>query len=499
MSQTVSVTQGPEIAARRNDTDGEPPYCTDTCNVIIFGEAGAGKSSLVNLIAREHKARISSDTMGCTTETNTYETEISIPLKLKVKLFDTAGLDEGPGGAVPNMQARKVLKKLIQTLIMQGGIHLIMYCVRGERVTRTLRRNYGLIRSQVKMRVPIALVVTGLEYHEPDMEVWWRKNERIISNLGMTFAGHACVTTAMSHKNASPKLQERREESYHTVCNLIEQCRLSNEIGIHGVNPRDTIKPTPSAIKNIVLFGQMGAGKSSLVNLMAGNDEAVTSNDMQRCTPHWKEYPVTFGSESYKVFDTVGLVAPQLKRDEYLDAVEDAYKLIQHLETQGGINLLLFCIRASEVPDTLQKNYRLFHEFLCDKKIPIVVVITHLEHEAGTMDGWWKNNSGTLRDWNIRVAGHACITAIKGNRPILYEESRVKIRNLVKKFTDDEQAWIGGNNTFVSPRHKLKGPLVGNGSFHETNDIVLFFTQRCGMSPDDANKLADRIKKDGVE
>jgi len=70
------------------------------------------------------------------------------------------------------MQAQKVLKNLIRTLIMQGSIHLIMYCVWGERVTRTLRWNYDLIRSQVKMRVPIVLVVTGLEYHEPDMEVW---------------------------------------------------------------------------------------------------------------------------------------------------------------------------------------------------------------------------------------------------------------------------------------------------------------------------------------
>jgi len=60
----------------------------------------------------------------------------------------------------------------------------------------------------------------------------------------MTFAGHACVTTAMFHKNASPKLQERRDESYLTVCNLIKQSRLSNESGIHGVNRQGTINPT---------------------------------------------------------------------------------------------------------------------------------------------------------------------------------------------------------------------------------------------------------------
>jgi len=79
--------------AGHNNTNGEPLHRTDTCNVIIFGEAGAGKSSLVNLITKEHKARISSDAVGCTTETNIYETEIS---KWKVKLFDTAGWSSSP-------------------------------------------------------------------------------------------------------------------------------------------------------------------------------------------------------------------------------------------------------------------------------------------------------------------------------------------------------------------------------------------------------------------
>jgi tRNA U34 5-carboxymethylaminomethyl modifying GTPase MnmE/TrmE len=252
--------------------------------------------------------------------------------------------------------------------------------------------------------------------------------------------------------------------------------------------------------KNIVLFGQMGAGKSSLVNLMAGEDVADTSNDMPCCTLCYKEYPITISSESYMVFDTVGLQAPQLNMAEYFGAVKDACKLIQHLETYGGIDLFLFCICPSEVRNTLQKNYWLFHEILCNKKVPIVAVITHLEHKAGAMDDWWKENRKTLHDWNIRVAGHACITAIEGNSPTRYKESRVTICNLVKQFTDDrhKQAWIRGNNTFVSSRNKLKGPLVGSGSSHE-KDIVLCLTQHCGVSPEDAIKLADMIKKGGIE
>ncbi|KAG2030273.1 P-loop containing nucleoside triphosphate hydrolase protein [Suillus americanus] len=196
----------------------EPLHRTDTCNIVICGEAGSGKSSLVNLIAGTNMAVTSPDAMGCTTGTSVYD--ILVRGTSKVKFFDTAGLDEGSEGAVPDKKARRMLRELLQTLMEQGGIHLIMYCVRGQKTIRTLRRNYELIHSQVKKEVPIVLVVTCLESYKPDMEEWWRVNEPAISNLGMTFAGHACITTAISH-------EARRAHSYDAVCKLIERCRMS--------------------------------------------------------------------------------------------------------------------------------------------------------------------------------------------------------------------------------------------------------------------------------
>ncbi|KAG1745356.1 uncharacterized protein EDB91DRAFT_1335301 [Suillus paluster] len=202
---------------------------TETCNVVIFGEAGAGKSSLVNLISGTQKAQTSSDATGCTTETNVYERDIVVQNKiLKVNLFDTAGLDEGPEGTVPHKEAQRVLKKLLRTLMEQGGIHLLIYCMQGTRESRALRRNY-------RTEFPIVLVVTRLENQEPDMEEWWRNNQQSISNLGMTFAGHACVTTVTINEGDGDRLKQRRKQSYHTVCNLIEQCRLPNEKGVHDV------------------------------------------------------------------------------------------------------------------------------------------------------------------------------------------------------------------------------------------------------------------------
>jgi predicted GTPase len=251
---------------------------------------------------------------------------------------------------------------------------------------------------------------------------------------------------------------------------------------------------------NIVLFGQAGAGKSSLVNLMAGETVAKTSGNLKSCTLKSQTHPIKFDNKYYNVFDTVGLEEPQLGVQQYLETVENAYKLIQNLEEQGGIDLLLFCMRAGRLTATLQSNYRLFHEFLCDKKVPIVVVITYLENEAGEMDNWWKNNKDVFDRLGIDVAGHACITAIRGNYPERYEESRSTIRKVVKEFTADGQkeAWKGGDSTFVSFVRKLKGLFQGKGKLPPRKKIVSRLTKRCALSPDVAGRLADMIRDEGA-
>ncbi|KAG1868388.1 hypothetical protein F4604DRAFT_2020692 [Suillus subluteus] len=435
-----------------NDAE-EVSYCTDSCSVVIFGETGAGKSSLINLIARTEAAPTSPDATGCTTGTKEYMHDISIQNRtLKVKLLDTAGLNEGSEGTVPAEEGRKVLRKLLQKRMGQDDINLIMYCVQGTKQGRHgikgLCRNYEICKSEVQGRVPIVLVVTGLENMKTEMEEWWRNNERFISEHSMAFAGHACITTLTDDAT----LRGRRDQSYRAVCKLIEECRTRN--GHRRDGP-----------KKIVLFGEAGAGKSSVVNLMAGKEVAAASNDMQRCTLHWQDYTIDFGGESYTVFDTVGLEKPQLGINGYLDSVENVYRLIKKLDQQGGIDLLL-AITGS------------FTEFLCEKKVPIVLVFTHLERE---------------------VTDHACITAanrLEGRHKILYEESRATVRTLVEKFTADEQksSWIGGNGRFVSLMRKLK-ELLPEPLDLKKKDIVSRLMQRCSLSPDVARQLAEMIKQ----
>lgn len=489
---------------------------TDTYNIVIFGETGAGKSSLVNLIVGSETAPASCDAEGCTAETQEYIYDLVIHGKTsKVKFFDTAGLGEGSEGKVPDKKARKNLKDILQRLMEQDGIHLLMYCVDGKKQGReaikALCRNYKLCTFEVKKRVPIVLVVTRLETIEPEMEEWWKNNEQFISEHDMTFTGHACITTLTD----DAMLQGRHDQSYFNVCKLIAECCTrsgSKRNECKGNGPKrnvperklpkkikstapQRIDPERNRLKNIVLFGETGADKSSLVKLMAGKEVSVTSPDPQRCTMHWKDYIIDFGDKTYKVFDTIGLEEPQLGIREYLESVDGAYRLIKELDRQGGIDLLLFCIRPCRINATLYGNYKLFHDYLCEGNVPIVLVIAHLERE---MEGWWEGVQSKFERYGVRVADHACIFATDGSDgPYETCDDEVTIRHLVEKFTANGQkpAWIGGDNLFVSLMRKLKGLPDGNLRVKGVS-IMSRLMNRCDTSRQIARKLAYMIKQD---
>lgn len=492
------------IVAARSSYIEEAPV--DTCNIVIFGQTGAGKSSLVNLIVGPETALASCDAEGCTAETKEYLCDLVIHSKtLKAKFFDTAGLGEGSKGKVPDKKARTLLKDLLRRLMEQDDIHLLMHCVDGKKqgteAIKALCRNYRLCTSEVKKRVPIVLVVTHLEDLEPEMEKWWKNNERFISEHSMTFTGHACITTLTD----GATFEGRHDQSYFDVCKLIEECRTRdgprrngpkrNLCGKRKRTAPQRIGPKTNEHKNIVLFGEMGADKNLLVNLMAGKEVSVASPDLQCCTMHWEDYNISFGDKTYKVFDTIGLEEPQLGMREYLESVDSAYRFIKELDRQGGIDLLLFCIRPCRINATLYSNYKLFHDYLCEGNVPIVLVITHLEKE---MEDWWERVQRKFEYYGIRVAGHACIFAADGlDGPYKTRDDEVMIRHLVEKFTANEQkpAWIGGENLFVTLMRKLKEPPAGNLRVKGVS-IIPRLMKRCDTSRRVARKLAYMIKQD---
>ncbi|KAG1742213.1 P-loop containing nucleoside triphosphate hydrolase protein [Suillus lakei] len=344
---------------------GEASHRTEICNIVIFGETGAGKSSLVNLITGTQTALTSSDAMGCTTKTNVYDHDFVVRNKiLKVKLFDTAGLDEGSEGTVPDKEAQRALKKLLQTLMEQDGIHLLIYCVQGARESLALRRNYMSLYSKVKEKVPIVIVVTRLENQNPDMEQWWRNNEQSIANLRMILAGHACVTTVTIDESDSPRLKQRREQSYRALCQLIEQCRLPNEKGVRDVEWAcdDHERDHP---RNVIVCDSAVPAPMNVCNIAGVINGA------------WVRSTVVMRGHYY-MFQRVTAPYPPAKR------------------SKGGVGfepcLLIFYVDKDESVDTQRAEVQKFRKVYAKSKVSLVVVVCGCDSDEDAK-GWWEGSN----------------------------------------------------------------------------------------------------------
>ncbi|KAI6029613.1 hypothetical protein BKA83DRAFT_4220998 [Pisolithus microcarpus] len=127
-------------------------------NVIVVGESGIGKSSLINIVAGQQLARTSSDSAVCV-RIDGHD----------FLLWDTPGFNEEP-------TARHSLYSFLQRMSLEGKIDLLLYCIPASRAKMTMVNNY----QEILFR---------------QMEDWWANNGGDLRSLGMDFVGHACVTT----------------------------------------------------------------------------------------------------------------------------------------------------------------------------------------------------------------------------------------------------------------------------------------------------------------
>ena len=185
-------------------------------NVLIVGETGVGKSSVVNLIAGEPLATVHSGAGACTMEATSYD--IILPddqgLSHHIRLFDTVGLNEPQFRKTDYLTAIEKANTLICQLQRTGGIRLLLFCIRGGRITAVMQNNYRLFCDILcQNKVPVAFVITGLE-NEVSMEGWWERNVSSFEAYRLSCASHACVTAIRGLNNCYAK---RFHESQTTV------------------------------------------------------------------------------------------------------------------------------------------------------------------------------------------------------------------------------------------------------------------------------------------
>jgi predicted GTPase len=188
-------------------------------NVLIFGETGVGKSSVINLIMGRDAAPTSADAPTCTLEHTPYE--ITLENK-RFKLWEVSSL--ASMGFFRRLFTKWRMKKTYKKLYSDDGVYLLLYCMRNSRAHGTLASDYKLFTSIVGStagRVPVAAVVTCLEDYPMDMDDWWKKNELNLEREGMKFSKHACIMALPEDPGASPTLRTRRQRSVQIIRGLI--------------------------------------------------------------------------------------------------------------------------------------------------------------------------------------------------------------------------------------------------------------------------------------
>ena len=233
--------------------------------------------------------------------------------------------------------------------------------------------------------------------------------------------------------------------------------------------------------------------------MLSGGGHAEVNGDAKGVTFQHERYVKDIGGRHLNIFDTVGLNEAGGGTVSPAQAIEGLYRLMGGLS--DGVSLLVYVVRGPRLKKSVQDNYKLFYEFFCEKKVPIVLVITGLENEED-MDDWWNRNEATFCEREMTFSGAACITAIKGKRNHLeeeFEQSREKVQNLILKHCAETPwlppaggvvAWLGivlaTSFNFLAKFFKIPGTVLAKSVYQALKSYA-------GMEDEQARDLANDI------
>ncbi|CAN0237540.1 unnamed protein product, partial [Scytosiphon promiscuus] len=107
--------------------------------VVVFGLAGAGKSSMINAITGS-KLGTGGGVGGVTREYRAVE-------RMDLSIFDTAGLDESAEGTVDAVKAVDALVKLFRNI--SGGVNLLVFVMKRGRAYSKLVEYYKVFANHI--------------------------------------------------------------------------------------------------------------------------------------------------------------------------------------------------------------------------------------------------------------------------------------------------------------------------------------------------------------
>ena len=241
---------------------------------------------------------------------------------------------------------------------------------------------------------------------------------------------------------------------------------------------------TRSKAIDIVLLGEIGVGKSSLINLIARENVAKVSSDTIGCTKTAAKYTFEEKDRTFHFYDTPGLVDPQMGAEPFVDPIDTIQKLIRSLGNGNGPDLLLFCIDDSKPTVALQRHYRLFCKIICGGNVPFALAITKLE-EGEDADQWWDRYGATVRRYGVDCSGYV---GFRRNAD-LEGQLRASLLSFFVACTDRQK------NRMRSLRSSM-GRMVGSVTPFLRSQISTperTLMKQCGLDEQTARELVRRI------
>ncbi|KAI6120275.1 hypothetical protein EDD16DRAFT_1726166 [Pisolithus croceorrhizus] len=407
-------------------------------NVVVLGECGVGKSSIINMISGAQTTKTSSNVLG---ESPVSCRVVVMESGLRVNFWEMKGLP-GDVGTAPTRLLRD-LKTIVRRLLVFLSIDLLLFCIRAGSVTSAFVQGYQAIYVDVCARkVPIALVINGLEGSSGlDMHGWWAKNKDRLFNRGLAFDIHACVTTLSSDED--PSIREQIKTSQRRLRKLVD---LPDYFGLpnHLNESESSIsRPPPSGASisfyelspdDVVVFlvGRTGCGKSSVKRFMVlrsvpmfTQHEAGVSHELDPKPKHINtfKYQHPDGNRRIVLVDTPGFTDPDRDLADDRIRAEITGWLEEACKRDVVVRHILYLYTPAYGPKSL-----LLRPFWNVYGCTMYSHLTLVETMAGCADS--RSQSGSVKAVNNAMTRG-------GARAVVYEDTKESARSILQHVTND--------------------------------------------------------------
>ena len=251
---------------------------------------------------------------------------------------------------------------------------------------------------------------------------------------------------------------------------------------------------------NIILFGEAGAGKSSLVNMIVGEDVSKVSGAAEGCTFKNDPYHATINGKRFVIYDTAGLNEGDQGRVPHLKAIHELYTLIRGLD---GVSLLIYCMRG-RIKENAKANWILFNKVICGENVPIIAVVTGLE-TYGDPDDWKREgNADVLQRNGMKPKAIGCIVSFRGRRnefADIYAKSQSSLRDLITKncrrkpWCEEKEEWFRRIYSETFSAGLCFGAQTRLEYTEKMRRTINEFIKETGIKEEDSKKLGATLLK----